>query len=133
MQISAYLFLHGRTEEVMRFYQSALGGELEISHNRDAPFAADLPKDSLDSVMHATLRGKEFNLMASDNQPASHQERASNVALCIAFDNEETARTAFEKLSTGGTITVPLQKAFWGALFAQFTDKYGTEWMINAA
>ena len=131
MQMSPYFFFHGRTEEAMLFYQSALGGELEISRNGDAPFAADLPKDSLDKVMHATLRGDGFSLMASDNRPASHQEKDGDVALCIGFSDEADARAAFEKLSAGGRVTVPLQKAFWGALFTEFTDKYGIGWMIN--
>jgi PhnB protein len=131
MQISAYFFFHGRTEEAMRFYQSALGGDLEISRNGDTPVAADLPQDSPDKVMHATLRGDDFTLMASDNRPGSHQEKDANIALCIAFDNEDKARATFEKLSAGGNITIPLQKAFWGALFTEFTDKYGIEWMIN--
>jgi PhnB protein len=129
MQISAYLFFYGRTEEALRFYQSALGGEVEISRNREAPFAADLPLDSLDNVMHGTLRGDDFNLMASDNRPGFPRE--SDIALCIAFSNEAKARNVFDKLSAGGNVTIPLQQAFWGALFAQFTDKYGINWMVN--
>ena len=129
MQISAYLFFYGRTEEAMRFYQSALGGELEISRNGEAPFAADLPQDSLDKVMHAALRTEDFNLMASDNHSGSPRE--SDIALCVAFSNEAKAKEVFDKLSAGGDVTIPLQKAFWGALFAQFTDKYGINWMVN--
>ena len=26
---------------------------------------------------------------------------------------------------------VPLEKAFWGALFGMLTDKYGIDWMVN--
>jgi PhnB protein len=72
-QMTAYLFFHGRTEEAMTFYQSALGGELEISRNGDTPIAADLPEDSRDKVMHATLRGDDFNLMASARPHKSPQ------------------------------------------------------------
>jgi PhnB protein len=131
MQMSAYFFFHGRTEEAMKFYQSALGGELEISRNRDAPFAADLPKDSLDDVLHATLRGNDFTLMASDNRPNAHQEQSPNIALCLNFTDEPKCQEVFKALSIGATITVPLQKAFWGALFTEFTDQYGINWMLN--
>jgi len=31
----------------------------------------------------------------------------------------------------GGKVEVPLDKAFWGAWFGMFTDKYGIDWMVN--
>ncbi|MGV9171963.1 MAG: VOC family protein [Promethearchaeia archaeon] len=35
-------------------------------------------------------------------------------------------------LSAGGKIETPLEKMFWGDLFASFTDRYGIQWMIDA-
>ena len=129
-QISAYLFFYGRTEEAMRFYQSALGGELEISRNGEAPFAADLPQDSLDKVMHATLRTEDVNLMASDNHSGSPRG-IRHRALRRILQRSQSQGGLRQTLSAGGDVTIPLQKAFWGALFAQFTDKYGINWMVN--
>jgi uncharacterized glyoxalase superfamily protein PhnB len=28
-------------------------------------------------------------------------------------------------------VTMPLEDMFWGAYFAEFTDKYGINWMLN--
>ena len=131
MQISAYVFFYGRAEEAMKFYQSALGGELEISRNGESPMAADVPKEWHDKVMHSTLKGDGFDIMASDGRPGSHQEKESNIALAIGLSDEAKAKDVFDKLSAGGNVTMPLEKQFWGALFGQFTDKFGIDWMIN--
>jgi PhnB protein len=61
----------------------------------------------------------------------SHQEKESNIALAIGLADEAKAHDVFNKLSAGGNVTMPLEKQFWGALFGQFTDKYGIDWMIN--
>jgi PhnB protein len=131
MQISPYLFFYGRTEEAMKFYQSALGGELEISRNGDSPMSEDVSKEWRDKVMHSTLKGDGFDLMASDGREGSPQEKESNVSLAIGLADESKAKDVFDKLSAGGNVTMPLEKMFWGALFGQLTDKYGIDWMIN--
>jgi PhnB protein len=131
MQISAYVFFYGRTEEAMKFYQSGLGGELEISRNGDSPMGDDVSDGWKSKVMHATLKGDGFDIMATDGREGSDQERESNIALAIGLSDEAKARDIFDKLSAGGKVTMPLEKQFWGALFGQFTDKFGIDWMIN--
>ena len=47
---------------------------------------------------------------------------------------EETyykAKQLFDALSTNGTLEMPLEKTFWGALFGMFVDKFGILWMVN--
>jgi PhnB protein len=131
MQISPYLFFYGRTEEAMKFYQSALGGELDISRNSDSPMGADVSAAWKDKVMHSTLKGDGFDIMASDGREGSPQEKESNISLAIGLADEAKAKEVFDKLSAGGNVTMPLEKMFWGALFGQFTDQYGIDWMIN--
>lgn len=36
-------------------------------------------------------------------------------------------------LSEGGTVTMPFEKAPWGATFGMCVDRFGTSWMVNAA
>ncbi len=131
MQISPYLFFYGRTEEALKFYQAALGGELEISRNGDSPMGADVSQAWKDKVMHATLKGDGFDIMASDGREGSPQEKESNISLAIGLADEAKAKEVFDKLAAGGNVTMPLEKMFWGALFGQFTDKYGIVWMVN--
>jgi PhnB protein len=133
MQVSPYLFFYGRTEEAMKFYQSALGGDLEISRNSDSPMGDGVSEAWKNKVMHSTLKSDGFDIMASDGREGSPQEKESNISLCIGFSDEAKAREIFDKLSAGGNVTMPLEKMFWGALYGQFTDKYGIDWMINCS
>jgi PhnB protein len=129
VQLSAYLFLYGKCEEAMEFYKAALGGELEMNRQSDSP--QPVPAGWEQKIMHATLRGDGFELMASDGGPDSHQEKESNISLCIAMADEAKARDVYAKLSAGGKATMPMEQQFWGAIFGTLTDKYGIDWMIN--
>ena len=97
MQVSPYLFFYGRTEEAMKFYQSALGGELEISRNGDSPMGDDVSKEWRDKVMHATLKGDGFDVMASDGREGSPQEKESNISLAIGLADESESQRSFRQ------------------------------------
>ena len=45
----------------------------------------------------------------------------------------DTLRGYWEKLSGGGTTTMPLQKQAWGDEFGMCVDKFGVPWMVNIA
>ena len=40
-------------------------------------------------------------------------------------------RGYWEKLSEGGRVTLPFEKAPWGDTFGMCTDKFGVNWMVN--
>ena len=71
-------------------------------------------------------------LMGSDVPDAYPKAtQGSGYYISVAADSEEEARKLFDELSQGGSVVMPLEKAFWGALFSMFTDKYGIQWMIS--
>jgi PhnB protein len=43
----------------------------------------------------------------------------------------ERLNDVFEKMSEGGTVSMPLQDAFWGSRFGMLQDKFGINWMFN--
>ena len=43
----------------------------------------------------------------------------------------EEADRLFQGLSAGGKVEMPMQDMFWGAYWGNFTDRFGTKWMIN--
>ncbi|MDA9774287.1 hypothetical protein N9B82_04955 [Saprospiraceae bacterium] len=51
--------------------------------------------------------------------------------ISISPESKEEATKLFDGLSSGGTISSPLQDTFWGAYFGTFTDKFGVHWMVN--
>ena len=40
-------------------------------------------------------------------------------------------RGYWERLSEGGSVTVPFEKAPWGDTFGMCLDRFGTSWMVN--
>ncbi len=136
--ISAYLNFQGNTEEVFNFYKSVFGGEFaalqRFKDMPEMPGAMKVDVKDEDKIMHIALSvGKDVNIMGSDALE-SHGQRltfGNNAYLSIVAESEEEAERIFKDLSSGGKIEMPLQKMFWGALYASFTDKYGVQWMIN--
>jgi PhnB protein len=51
--------------------------------------------------------------------------------MSLTGDNEEEIRGYFEKLSAGGAITMPLEKAMWGDSFGMLKDKFGIQWLVD--
>jgi PhnB protein len=127
--LSPYLNFGGDCAEAMAFYQSVLGGKLEMMTFGDAPM--DTPPEQKDLVMHSTLQNDTLSFMASDAMPDSDRVVGTNIALSIAGSDEAQITAFFEALSQGGTVDHPLKKEFWGDSFGMLTDKFGVHWMFN--
>ncbi len=109
------------------FYTNALGGEvLSVMTYGQLPDANEALKDK---VIHLSLVAGGVNFFMSDAFEPIHS--GNNIRLSLEFATEDEARAAFEKLAEGGTITHPLEPAFWGALHGQIEDKFGVVWMIT--
>jgi PhnB protein len=109
------------------FYVQALGGEIHaVMMYGQAPHTDEAMKDK---VMHLmmTAGGNRF-YMADVSGPV---ERGSGMDLSIELPSEDEAQEAFDKLSEGGRVVMPLDKQFWGALFGRIEDKYGVFWQVS--
>lgn len=132
-QVNTYLTFNGTCEAAFDFYKSVFGGEFVTKMKfGDAP---GQPADSADAdkIMHVSLPiSSETILMASDtNAHMGPVTAGNNFAISVATDSEAEADKIFNGLSAGGTVTMPLDKTFWGAYFGMFTDKFGIHWMVN--
>jgi PhnB protein len=56
----------------------------------------------------------------------------AGVSVSLSGDDEAKLRGYWERLSEGGTVTMPFEKAPWGATFGMCVDRFGTSWMVNA-
>ena len=132
--VNPYLNFDGKCEEAFNFYKEAFGGEFVIlSRFKDVPEGMPTHDNDGNLIMHVSLPlGNGFVLMGSD-RPSSMGAGivGDNVNISINTESEEEATKIFNALSTGGKVTMPLQKTFWAALFAMFTDQYGVHWMVN--
>jgi PhnB protein len=131
MHINPYLrFNDSKCREAMTFYKECLGGELTLQTVGESPMASGMAPETHGKIMHADLKSGTLELFGSDMM-RDKAVMGDNIAVSINCDKEEEAKTVFAKLSQGGEVFMPLEKAFWGALFGIVTDKYGIEWMIN--
>lgn len=131
-QLITYLIFDGRTREALEFYQSILGGDLQIMTFGD--MGAEGPEPPPDGVMHAYLGTDDgFRLMASDGSPGEPPVQGTDFAVALTGDAEDepVLRGYFEKFAAAGTIDVALEKQMWGDYFGQVTDQFGVAWMVN--
>jgi PhnB protein len=55
----------------------------------------------------------------------------TNFSMSLSGDDEAELRGYFDKLSDGGSVTMPLEKAEWGDTFGMCTDRFGISWLVN--
>jgi PhnB protein len=126
-----YLFFNGNCREVMNFYQSCFGGELEFFTYADSP-ENNPHKGANDEIMHATLRKDALTIMAAD-WPDKDAKQGNNVHFNIDSKTIAEIETLFKALSQDGKIVQPLVDTFWGARFGMLVDKFGIHWMLNCS
>ncbi len=132
--INAYLNFNGNTEEAFNFYKSVFGGEFSaLQRFKDTPEADKLSPGDREKIMHIALPIGNNVLMATDAMESMGQKlkAGNNFSLSIEAQSKEEADKLFSGLSAGGTVTMPLQDAFWGAYFGMLEDRFGIQWMVN--
>lgn len=128
-RLNPYLSFTDNARQAMEFYQGVFGGSLTVSTfgefgMTEAPEA--------DNVMHALLETDAgLTLMASDTPPGGEHHPGDNIALSLSGDDADELRGYWEQLSSGGTVTIPLEKQVWGDEFGSCVDRFGIPWMVN--
>ena len=129
-RLNPYLGFRDTAREAMEFYKSVFGGELTISTFAELQASED-PAEA-DKVMHSQLTSDSgLTLMASDTPNSMEYTPGSNYSVSLSGDDDAELRDYWEKLSDGGTVTMPLEKAPWGDSFGMCVDKYGVSWLVN--
>jgi PhnB protein len=131
VRLNPYLSFQDSAREAMTFYQSVLGGELTISTYAD--FNASEDPAEQDKVMHSQLETPDgLVLMAADTPAGMEHQPQAGVSVSLSGDDEAKLRGFWERLSEGGMVLMPFEKAPWGAVFGMCVDRFGTSWMVNA-
>ena len=127
-RLNPYITFPGNAREAMEFYKGALGGELRLNTFGEYGQEGELA----DKVMHAQLETNAgFTLMASDTAPGTTLNPGDNIAVSLSGEDSDELRGYWKKLSSGGTVTMPLEKQMWGDVFGMCSDKFGVTWMVN--
>jgi PhnB protein len=140
--LTPYLSYDGKTREAFAFYEQALGATIQtLMSYADMPAppagetgCGDGMPPSGDGIMHGCLLlpGGAM-LMAGDMPPGMPYEGMKGVMLALQFDSVDEAHSAFEALSQGGRVTMPLAPTFWARTFGMLTDRFGVSWAVNGA
>jgi PhnB protein len=128
VELNAYLFFPGNTEQAIAFYQQVFGGEVSITRVGDVdPTAASEQKNQ---VLNAQLMGGDITLRASDREDTSTDPQ-TRIELSLIGTDDARLRALFDGLAEGGTVRTKLERQFWGDVFGSVTDKYGIGWQVN--
>ncbi len=128
-KLNPYLSFKNNARQAMEFYKTVFGGKLTMSTFKDYHASQDPSEDEL--IMHSELMSDYVNFFASDTPKRMEFHPGNTFNMSLTGDNEVELKNYFKKLSAGGKITMPLEKAMWGDTFGMCTDKFGVGWMVN--
>jgi PhnB protein len=128
--LNPYISFRDNARQALEFYRDVFGGNLNV--NTFGQYG-DPNSPGADNVMHGQLdTDNGFTLMAADTPPGmDFNEGAGNITISLSGDDEQELRGYWDKLSDGGTVTMPFEKQMWGDLFGMCTDKFGVPWMVD--
>ena len=130
-RLNPYISYPGSAREAMEFYESVFGGTLTLSTFGE--FSAQGTPDA-DKIMHGMLEADNgFTLMGADAPPGTEYTSGNNMAVSLSGDDAAELHGYWDKLSAGGTVSVPLEKQVWGDEFGMCVDQFGVAWMVNIA
>jgi PhnB protein len=128
-RLNPYLSFDGDARQALEFYKEVFGGTLKVNSygefgEQDAP--------ETDKIMHGMLETPGgFTLMGADNPPGMEYTPGNTFSVSLSGDDETELRGYWEKLSAGGSVSVPLEEQMWGDVFGMCTDRFGIPWMVN--
>ena len=130
-RLNPYLNFRGQAREVVTFYESVFGGQLEVMTFADSG-GMGVPEEEADQVMHSMLTVSDsVAIMVSDVPSTMPDDLQPSGVIALSGDDATTLRRWWDGLLAGGVVHVPLEKAPWGDSFGQLADKFGVTWMFN--
>ncbi|MDX3382510.1 VOC family protein [Streptomyces niveiscabiei] len=128
-RLNPYLTFTGEARQALEFYEQVFGGTLSL--NTYGSFGQAGP-DFADKIMHGMLETPAgFTLMGADTPPGMAPPAEHRYSISLSGDDDTELRGWWEKLSAGGSVSVPLDQQMWGDVFGMCTDRFGVPWMVN--
>ncbi len=128
-RLNPYISFKDDARQAMEFYKGVFGGTLTL--NTFGEYGAqDAP--SADKIMHGMLETDNgFTIMGADTPPGSEHNPGTNIAVSLSGDDADELHGYWDKLSSGGAVSIPLEKQMWGDEFGMCVDPFGIAWMVN--
>jgi PhnB protein len=133
MQVNAYLSFNGNCEAAFKFYAESLGGKIDaLVPHEGTPAEAHVPAEWSKKILHASMTVGGTVLMGSD-APDDRYQKPQGFSVSLQTKTPEEAERAFQALSIGGSVRMPIQETFFATRFGMLVDQFGVPWMINCA
>jgi PhnB protein len=130
-RLNPYISFEDNAREAMEFYRDVFGGTLTLNTFGEY---GDPAAPGADKIMHGQLETDSgLTLMGADTPPGMERNPGDNIAVSLSGEDAGELRGYWEKLSTGGTVSVPLEKQMWGDEFGMCVDRFGIGWLVNIA
>lgn len=125
--IATFLMFEGKAEEAMRFYVSLFKGS-EVRKIERYGAGEPGPEGSVKKA-DFTLAG---HAMSCIDSPAKHAFTFTpSISLFVDCEDEAELDRAFQQLSEGGGVLMPLGNYGFSKKFAWVNDRFGVSWQLN--
>lgn len=133
MNLSPFLLFEGNCAEAMHFYQSCVGGDLDVTLVGDTPMKDQAPPHLHDKVAYAQLTAGSVRISATDWQHQTRFPRQGNtVGLYLTAATYTELKEVFDKLAVGADpdLLDELRNLPFG-VYGHLADRYGVHWFFR--
>jgi PhnB protein len=133
ISLTPFLLFDGNCADAMAFYQSCLGGDLEITKLGDTPMKAQASSDLHDRVAYAHLKSDSLEFSATDwLHPTRRPKPGNTVALYLTAGSFSQLRAIFDRLAAGADkeLLDDLREMPFGT-YGHLADRFGVHWFFR--
>jgi PhnB protein len=134
VELTPFILFDGACAEAMEFYQTCLGGELQLTRMGDTPMGAQARRDQLGKVVFAHLQSGALEISATDwLHPTRRPSPGNTVALYLTGSGYDELQGPFERLAVGADTDLldQLRQEPFG-IYGHLADRYGVHWFFRA-
>lgn len=127
LQVTPYLNMNGNANEVINFYEEALGAVvIQKQTYGDMP---SFPEHLKDLVAFGLLQIGQSHLMISDS-PGPSLQFGNQITICVTTHNINETKQIFEALRQDGQVNHELEETPFSPAFGNVTDKFGITFTV---
>jgi predicted 3-demethylubiquinone-9 3-methyltransferase (glyoxalase superfamily) len=128
-KVTTHLMFEGAAEEAMTLYTSLFGNSAITQIERYGP--GEQGKEGTVKLASFTLAGREHLCIDS---PVKHGFGFTPaMSLFVECESETELDAAFNRLSEGGNVLMPVGNYGFSSRFGWLTDRFGVSWQLNLA
>ncbi len=139
MKLAPVLTFDGNCSDAIAFYTKVFDGK-EVKVQTYGDNIENLQKEHTpvsekwqDKIMHASIALPDdgSHIYLQDKMENAPFHYGVDTVIALEFADTEEMDKIYHRLQEGGTVEIPIHKAFWHAMYAVITDKFKRRWILN--